>query len=195
MNDPLSARSVLGVVVFAMLLAVGAHSAQAAGPGNLWVYFGAVDADDFGRLDTGDLLDEFGLGANYLGDGWDAHLELNLFHGEGDVTDPTLGITVQRELTEYGFGVRKIWGEQRMHPNLGGGISYLKFKNVPASGGLVSDASVGLWVDGGVDWDVGGGVQLGFKGRASTSTGIGVDSTKHGGGYHLGVQVGWGWGQ
>ncbi len=195
MNDPLSARSVLSVLAFAMMLAVGAHPAQAAGPGNVYVHFGLVDADDFGRLDTDDALDEYGLGVNYLGDGWDAHLELNLFHAEGDVTDPELGTEVQRELTQYGFGVRKYWGDRRMHPDLGGGLSWLKFKNAATSSGPLSDSTVGLWIDGGIAWDVGQGIRLGFAGRMSVSTGIGVESAKHGGGYHLGVQVGWGWGE
>ena len=195
MNDPFSARSVLSVLAFAMMLAVGAHPAQAAGAGNVYAHFGAVDANDFGHLDTDNTLDEYGLGVNYLGDGWDAHLELNLFHAEGDVTDPQLGTEVQRELTQYGFGVRKYWGDKRMHPDLGGGLSWLKFKNAATSAGPLSDSTVGLWIDGGIAWDVGQGIRLGFAGRMSVSTGIGVESAKHGGGYHLGVQVGWGWGE
>ena len=194
MNDPLNARSVLSVLVFAMLLAVGAPSAQAAGPGNVYVHFGAADADDFGRLDTDDTLDEYGLGVNYLGDGWDAHLELNMFHAEADVIDPTLGREVPRELTQYGFGVRKYWGEKRMHPNLGAGLSWLKFRNASTSAGPISDSTVGVWVDGGVEWAVGPGIRLGVVGRMSVNTGIGVESAKHGGGYHLGARVGWGWG-
>ncbi len=193
MNDPLSARSVVNVLVFAMLLAVGATSAQAAGPGNVYVHLGVVDADDFGRLDTDDMLDEYGLGVNYLGDGWDAHLELNLFHAEADVIDPVQG-EVPRELTQYGFGVRKYWGEQRRHPNLGAGLSWLEFKNASSSSGPTSDSTVGLWVDGGIEWDLGSGIRLGFVGRVSVNTGIGIESTKHGGGYHLGARVGWGWG-
>ena len=41
-----------------MMLALGAQTAQAAGPGNVYVHFGAADAGDFGRLDTDDALDE-----------------------------------------------------------------------------------------------------------------------------------------
>jgi hypothetical protein len=182
------------VLAFAMLLTAGVHPAQAAGPGNVYVHFGLADVDDFGRLDTDDALSEYGLGVNYLGSGWDAHLELNLFHAEGDVTEPTLGTEVRRELTQYGFGVRKYWGDKRMHPDLGGGISWLKFKNASTSDGPLSDSTFGVWLDGGILWDLGAGVRLGFAARLSTSTGIGVDSAKHGGGYHLGLQVGWGWG-
>ncbi len=195
MNVSLSARSVLGVLVCATLLAAGAHPAQAAGPGHVYVHLGVVDAHDFSRLDTDDALTEFGLGVNYLGSGWDAHLELNLFHAEGDVIDPASGDEVQRELTQYGFGVRKYWGEERMHPDLGGGFSWLKFKNAATQDGLLNDSTIGIWLDGGIDWDVGQGVRLGFVGRMTASTGIGVESTKHGGGWHLGLQASWGWGE
>jgi hypothetical protein len=193
-KDSWTARSVFGVLVFAMMLAVGAHTAHAAGPGNVYLHVGAVDADDFGSLDTDDALDEFGLGVNYLGSGWDAHLELNLFHAEADVIDPTTGAEVKRELSQFGFGVRHYWGDKRMHPDLGAGFNWLKFKNAATSTGPLSDSTVGLWVDGGIDWDVGAGVRLGFQGRVTVSTGIGVESAKHGGGYHLGLRVGWGWG-
>ena len=178
--------------MFAVLLAVGTLPARAAGPGNVYIYGGAADTDDFSRLDTDNLAVELGVGFNYLGSGWDAHLEVNFFSSELDVNDPVLG-KFTRKQSQLGFGVRKYWGQKRMHPNLGVGLSWLTFDNVTTRDGLISDATVGLWLDGGLDWDVGKGIQLGFVGRVSATTGIGVESTKHGGGYHLGGRLAWGW--
>ena len=194
MKDSLSIRTVSGMFAVAIVLVLAAQAAHAAGPGNVYLHLGAADGDDFSSLDTDDALTEFGIGANYLGSGWDAHLELNLFHAEADVIDPVLEEEVTRELTQYGFGVRQYWGDKRMHPDLGVGLGWLKFKNVSSSRGPVSDSTIALWVDGGIDWDIAQGIRVGFQGRVTVSTGIGVESAKHGGGYHLGVRVGWGWG-
>jgi hypothetical protein len=61
------------------------------------------------------------------------------------------------------------------------------------------DDAIGLWVDGGVLWRLGKRFNLGFEGRftkAELEADIGGQSFDvEGGGFHVGMLLGFGWGE
>jgi len=105
---------------------------------------------------------------------------------DDDFRDSVLGnVDVEAKFWEVYAGVRKTWapGGSRVRPYVGGGVTYLDADvevDVPGLGSASDDdSSLGLYLHGGVDWQVVGGLLLGFDLRAVVGTDIslaGVDS-------------------
>jgi hypothetical protein len=98
---------------------------------------------------------------------------------------------------ELDGGVRKIW-LKRVRPFVGGGIALIKFMS---EAGIVTtdtfgtdsdDFGAGLWVDGGVLWNVGENFRLGLDVRYSWADVKIFHEDLNGGGTQVGLLIGWG---
>jgi len=87
------------------------------------------------------------------------------------------------ETLEIQVGVRKSWGDRRLAPYVGGGVSYVRLDgdqratgtNMPGpsfSFSIVddSDSDVGFWLNGGVGWRIGDHFKVGLDLRYSDAS-------------------------
>lgn len=98
--------------------------------------------------------------------------EAGIAHSEED--DTVLGIGVEAELLEVYLGVRKeIETSSGLVPYIGGGLTYLN-ADLTASVGAASasddDSSLGIYLRGGVLWDLTSNVYVGLDARLVVGT-------------------------
>jgi len=106
-----------------------------------------------------------------------------------------LGVDSKATTGELGLGVRKIWNtgsSRRVHPYIGGGVSFIAAK-FEAGSTSDKDNGVGAWLGGGIFWRLGSRFNLGMSLRGSSANvdlyGVRADA----GGGHFGLCLGWGW--
>jgi len=132
---------------------------------------------------------EFGAITTFGGEDWPVHIAADLLGSQEDVTE--MGIDATASTTELDFGVRKIWGKNKLHPFLGGGLAVINGE-IEALGVSVDDDGTGYWIDGGLFWRLGKRFNIGFEARYSRAdiTLLGVDGDA--GGEHIGLILGFG---
>lgn len=93
---------------------------------------------------------------------------------------------------EFDLGVRKIWGNHKTRPFIGGGVGLI---SAEIDLGVPSDSAdkVGPWVGGGVFWRLGSRFNLGVTTRWSDANVTVFGSDLQAGGFTGGVLIGWGW--
>lgn len=130
------------------------------------------------------------------------HFSIDLFVSKSGVhgADSTVDSRVEGSSTEFGIGLRKIWGHGATRPHLGAGADVVRVReDLDGPSGPVKheDRAYGVWVDGGVSWRLAGHLNLGIEARysmsdADFSSGF-VARDVAAGGFQLGVLVGYGW--
>jgi hypothetical protein len=92
--------------------------------------------------------------------GWEAG-----FAYSGDEDGP-----LELTFAEFYLGVRKTWGERSTHPYVGVGASYMDAELELSGVGSASESAFGGYVRGGVNFDVGRHLRIGFDVRALGGT-------------------------
>ena len=127
-------------------------------------------------------------------------LEIFVSHGDAANGDPAVDAPVSGSSTEFGIGVRKVWGQGAARPHLGAGadvVSASEERSGPYGKTSNEDRGYGAWIDAGVSWRLAGHLNLGFELRYSMSnlsfgTGSAARDVKAGG-VHAGLLLGYGW--
>jgi hypothetical protein len=179
------------MVPVALVLAEPAGSLAGEGTGNLNFILGqkVLNKMDWEPVEN---QDEFGVEASWGEKNWPIQIATDLFGSYKD--DSAAGIT--GKTSEFGIGIRKIWGHGHVHPYLGGGLAYayggaeLDFSGIMVKD---SDTSIGGWAGGGVFWRLGSRFNLGLAARYSQAKVTLFDSDLEAGGYGGGLILGWGW--
>jgi len=136
--------------------------------------------------------DQFGVEMSWGKKRWPILIATDLFGSYKE--DKNAGIT--GKTSEFGVGLRKIWGHRHVHPYFGGGAAFiyggaeLDFSGIMVK---VSDTSVGAWAGGGIFWRLGSRFNLGLAARYSTAKITLFDTDMEAGGYGGGLILGWGW--
>jgi outer membrane protein with beta-barrel domain len=178
---------------FVLILFAAAPPPAQAGHVNLFLGSKVLNQDDWAPIDT---HTEGGIEASWGSSEWPVMIATDLL-GSTRSKD-VLGVDTKGTTGELALGVRKIWNtgtHQRVHPYIGGGISYISAKFEGTSGGITvsdDDTGVGGWVGGGIFWRLGSQFNLGVSARGSSAkvTLYGVEGNAGGG--HFGVTFGLG---
>ena len=192
-------RVLVITMVSALLLEVStvltlAASARARGEGwtgeaNFILGRRVLDETDWQPVENQDL---FGAEVSWGEKSWPIQIATDFFASYKE--DSNEGITAKT--SEFGMGVRKIWGHRHVHPYLGAGAAIVYgAAELDFSGIIVkdSDISTGAWAGGGVFWRLGSRFNLGLAARYSRSKVTLFDSDLEAGGYDGGLILGWGW--
>jgi hypothetical protein len=174
------------------LFAIAPPTAQ-AGHVNLFLGSKVLSEKDWAPLDT---HTEGGIEASWGSSEWPVMIATDLLGSTRSKSEG--GIDYTGTTGELALGVRKIWNtgtRRRVHPYIGGGISYITAKFEGTAGGITvsdDDTGVGGWFGGGIFWRLGSQFNLGISARGSAAEVnlYGVDG-KAGGG-HFGVTFGLG---
>jgi hypothetical protein len=151
-----------------------------------------LDKDDWDPLED---QPEFGAQITVGGADWPVHIAIDVI---GSLDEETVfGEDVTGSTVEVAPGVRKIWGKNKTHPFVGGGIALVQGE-VEVFSVSFDDTGTGYWIDGGVFWRLGPRFNIGFDARWSSAK---IDFDVFGdpindveaGGEHLGLLLGWGW--
>lgn len=106
--------------------------------------------------------------------GWEVGIQYSSDDGS------VLGTDVGGSMTEFSFGIRKTFMTSgRFHPYLGGGLAAVRAESDITGGSSDQDNSPGGYVHGGVYWNVGQNLNIGFDVRSLLFTDItlnGVDA-------------------
>jgi hypothetical protein len=193
------ARALVTIVVSAFLLVISTVLTLAApartrgggwtGEANFILGQKVLDESVWQPVENQDL---FGVEVSWGEKSWPIEIATDLFGSYKEDSDE--GITAKT--SEFGMGVRKIWGHRHVHPYLGGGAAIVYgAAELDFSGIIVkdSDISTGAWVGGGVFWRLGSRFNLGLAARYSRSKVTLFDSDMEAGGYGGGLILGWGW--
>ena len=130
------------------------------------------------------------------------HFSLDAFYTNDEVpsVNPAVDSVVRGSSTEFAIGVRKVWGENATHPQLGAGATVMQVheeRDGPSGPVNNGDRGYGAWVDVGVTWRLASHLNLGIDVRYSTSTvDLGTGSVLRevtAGGIQLGILIGYGW--
>lgn len=152
----------------------------------------ALDDDDWEPVED---QGEFGINVDFRQKDWPVNIAVAL-NGAGS-EDTIEGVDVESVTSELRFGVKKIWEpNETMRPFLGGGFALATGDlQLEYLGDKISDddSGLGVWLEGGVYWTVGGAFNLGFDIGYSTAevTLFGVDVDAGGG--HAGLLMGYHW--
>lgn len=159
--------------------------------------------------------DQFQLGASiaFGQNDWPVKLVVDVMASSGDGSEAglysgyyyiyNLEVDVDVKTMEIGFGVQKAWSAGKIHPFVGGGVEWFRgdVKATVRSGGFSvtaiddSDSGFGLWVGGGVYWQLGQKFNLGVNVRYNDAE-ITIDTPigskdANASGVHLGLLLGW----
>jgi hypothetical protein len=175
----------------ALALAESAGAFAGDGSGNLNFIFGQkqMKQEDWEPVQAQNNL---GMEMSWGEKNWPIMIATDLFGSYKE--DKEEGIT--GKTSEFGLGIRKIWGHRLVHPYLGGGASLVYGgAELDFSGIIVTDTdtSPGAWADGGVFWRLGSRFNFGLAARYSKATVTLFDSDMEVGGYSGGLILGWGW--
>lgn len=169
----------------------GLGGGKGAWHGTVRLFFGAKALDE-GDWEPVEDQSEFAILTNFGAEDWDVHVALDLRFAASDKED-VLGLEVQSSSWELNVGVRKVFDTKSIvKPFIGGGLAF---------GGATmdieiddeSDAGIGIWLDAGIDFSLGGPVSLGLEFAYSTIpidiAGVDTDA----GGFRFGLTVGFSW--
>jgi opacity protein-like surface antigen len=159
--------------------------------GTARLFFGAkaLDEDDWEPVDA---QSEFAILTDFGREDWGIRMALDLRFGVSDEED-FLGFDVVSSSWELNLGVRKVFDTKSIvKPFIGGGLAF---------GGATldvevdddSDAGIGIWLDAGIDFSLGGPVSLGFELAYSTIPIDIADVDTDAGGFRFGITVGFSW--
>lgn len=134
-----------------------------------------LDEDDWSpvedQLVMGIEVDKYDPNESF---GW----EIGLQHSSDDGS--VLGTDVGGSMTEIYLGIRKTFATSgKLHPYLGAGLAGVRAESDVSGGSTDDDNSAGAYAHGGVYWNIGQNVNLGFDVRALLFTDIslnGVDA-------------------
>ena len=192
-------RGLIVIVVSAFLLVVStvltlaaparARDGGCTGEANFILGQKVLDESEWQPVENQDL---FGVEVSWGGKSWPIQIATDLFGSYKE--DSKEGITAKT--SEFGMGVRKIWGRRHVHPYLGGGAAVVYGAAEMDFSGIIvkdSDISTGAWAGGGIFWRLGSRFNLGLAARYSRSKVTLFDSDLEAGGYEGGLILGWGW--
>ncbi len=196
-------QKTLKLLVISLAVVLAVTPALASGNANFVIGQRSIDT---GQDDLDDVEDQPAFGVNVdfnTGDlpfSWVIGLHastkddtVNLGGGaSGDVT---------ASLTELSFGLGWMWGKEKMHPYVGGGLTYVQASvelDISGPGSSFSfdedDQSPALYVDGGIYWRLGSAFNLGVGARIVEGTDFEVNGDSFDADYMQGhVVLGWGW--
>ena len=185
---------VLGLSVVFFCVSSGQARAAQEWTGNINFTLGAkaLDDDDWEPVED---QGEFGINVDFRQKDWPVNIAVALI-GAG-AEDTYEGMDVESVTSELRFGVKKIWApNETMRPFLGGGLALVTGDlELGYLGDKISDddSGLGVWLEGGVYWTIGGAFNLGFEIGYSTAevTLFGVDVDAGGG--HAGLLLGYHW--
>ena len=169
----------------------GLDGKKGAWHGTVRLFFGAKALDE-GDWEPVEDQSEFAILTNFGAEDWDVHVALDFRFAASDEED-VLGLKVVSSSWELNVGVRKVFDTKSIvMPFIGGGLAF---------GGAMmdieiddeSDTGIGIWLDVGIDFSLGGPVSLGLEFAYSTIpidiAGVDTDA----GGFRLGLTVGVSW--
>ena len=185
-----------------LLLPSSARAADATGQVNFFLGQKSLDSKDWEPVDR---QAEFGAVMSFGRKDWPVFIAADVMGSADDATmqDPVLGsVDVTGATLELDFGVRKVFGKQRTHPYVAGGIGAISATAELKSGGVkvdADDSALGFWLDGGVFWTLGTRFNIGLDVRWSEAKidldfGNGVVAKDiDAGGLQYGLLLGFGW--
>jgi len=158
--------------------------------GNIRIFLGgkALDEDDWEPVEN---QAEFAILSDFGPAGWPVHFAADLRFGASEEED-FLGFDLISTSWELNLGVRRVFETgTSVKPFIGGGISF-GGAEIELDGDSESESGVGIWLDFGVDFGLGGPVSLGFEFCFSFIPVeiVGVDTDAGGG--HFGITLGFG---
>jgi len=187
------------------LLLIATSAAQAGGEINL--LYGNKSLD--GEWEPLDGQTQYAVLIN-IGDQWPVSLAVDLLFSSDEVsgvfpdgTGGMVGATLTAETNEIDIGVRKLFLDGVAQPYVGGGLGLIGGELGASAGGVslvVDDATIGLWVDGGVMFRVTRHFNVGLDVRWSDADidfdlGSGLGNAEvNAGGTSYGVMLGYRWG-
>jgi hypothetical protein len=165
--------------------------AKDAWHGTLRLFFGgkALDENDWEPVES---QSEFAILTDFGPEDWGVRIALDLRFAVSE-TEELFGLDVESSTWELNIGVRKVFDTKTIvKPFIGGGL---------AIGGATldieidddSDAGIGLWLDVGVDFSLGGPVSLGLELGYSTIPIDIADFSTDAGGLRFGLTIGFSW--
>lgn len=184
-------RFVLALLPF--LLAAPVSAAFAGGDANILFGIKPLDQDEWGPVE-----DQGALGAEvtFGREAWPIWIAIDYFATAGVQEDIQIfGIPSQDivgSTVEFDLGVRKIWGKKKTRPFLGGGVGLIG-ATLDLDIDDDSDATAGLWINGGVFWRLGSRFNIGGTVRYSDAEVTIFDQDVQAGGFTYGLLLGWGW--
>jgi len=192
----LAPLALVGVCFFA-----AGNDALARYTGNLNLFVGQMwlSQSDWAPVDQ---QREIGLMLAFGEERAPIHFSLDAFYTNDEVpsVNPAVDSVVRGSSTEFAIGVRKVWGENATHPQLGAGATVMQVheeRDGPSGPVNNGDRGYGAWVDVGVTWRLASHLNLGIDVRYSTSTvDLGTGSVLRevtAGGIQLGILIGYGW--
>ena len=176
-------------VALSLAESAGALAGESSGDVNFILGQKLLNQEDWEPVEA---QDEFGVEVSWGKKGWPIQIATDLFGSYKE--DNNAGIT--GKTSEFGIGIRKIWGHGHVHPYIGGGAAFIYGGAELDFSGIVvkdSDTSPGAWAGGGVFWRLGSRFNLGLAARYSKATVTLFDSDLEAGGYEGGLILGWGW--
>lgn len=159
-----------------------------------------LDDDDWGDADR---QSAFAVETTFGETSWPVYVALDLLgsvhYDEFQVLFPRGEVDVFQATTEFDFGVRKIWKSGKARPFVGGGFGIIGgSQEIPTGIGLLtvddSDATLGMWFNGGAFWRLGKKFNIGVDFRLSGGEVTLFGQDVQAGGATLGLLLGWGWG-
>lgn len=184
-------RSTLSFVAFMLCFTTVECFAQ-GWTGNINAFMGMkfLNEDEWTPVEG---QEEIGIQLDFRATEWPFNIAIDFLRSSTTEFEPFFGVDVKGETTEIDVGIRTIW-EQSPHvrPFLGGGLSFINAE-FSAFGLSDDDIGLGIWLDYGVYWTLGGHFNIGLEGRLSTA-GVnlfGVDA--NGGGWHIEMLGGFHW--
>ena len=152
-----------------------------------------LDGDDWEPID-----DQFEVGVDIAFGGSDWPIWINVAGlvsgGEGDLP---IEQVMEGSTSELALGINKTWTRRRFQPYAQGGIAFVTTDvDIREEGSPTQsdhDAAVGLYLGGGGHWRLGSHFQLGGTARLTLAEGDVFGNEFQGGGFHLGLTLGWGW--
>ncbi len=182
-------RPLLVAGIVALLFLLLPMSTTAAGEVNFFLGQKMLDDGDWKPFED---QTEFGAAFTFGGD-WPVSLAVDILVSEDDSSISYYGYTVTGRTTELNVGVRKMFGERKVQPYVGGGLAFIDAE-ISAGGGGLSDSDIGLWANAGLLFRIGKRFNLGIDVRYSdaevTIAGFDIDA----GGTHYGALIGFRWG-
>jgi len=187
------------LVTISILLAVFTASKAAAAIGdwtgnlNFTVGGKVLDGGDWEPVD-GQV--ELGIDVDFRPRSWPVGMAIGL-RASRDEKDNVVVQGFEGTTKEMRLGLNRVWGPTAsLHPFIGGGLAVISAeieRSVPGSTERGHDTGTGLWLNGGMYWTFGAGVNLGFEVGYSQARislfGEKVDA----GGTHAAVLMGLAW--
>jgi len=189
----------LALATFALLALPAALPACAETNINFFLGSKGLDDDDWaGAEDQG----EFGVTNTISPPSWPVGIAIDaLVSARTDtvyILEPPVGIDLNQGTFELDLGVRKIWRNGKSRPFVGGGIASIGAGREIVAGSVSiddSDSGGGVWVNGGAFWRLGKKFNIGVDARFSSAEVTLEGQEIQAGGFHLGLLLGWGWGE